>query len=228
MQVARAEQLSEVPAEIPAEQAALAAVNPTTAIRLLADFADLQPGDWVVQNAGNSAVGLAVIQLAKARGIHTASLVRREELFQPLQELGADLVVLDDRSAPEAIREARGESRMPLGLNSVGGSSVLNLAQSVSDGGTVVTFGAMTGEKIRFPTRQLIFNDIAFRGFWMDKWNRENGPDARQALLNEVYEAIASGALQTPVEKVYPLSSFKEALAHNASGRLGKVLFGNV
>jgi len=228
LQVARAEQLSEVPAEIPAEQAALAAVNPTTAIRLLTDFADFQPGDWVVQNAGNSAVGLAVIQLAKARGIYTASLVRREELFEPLQELGADLVVLDDRSAPEAIREARGESRMPLALNSVGGSSVLNLAQSISDGGTVVTFGAMTGEKIRFPTRQLIFSDIAFRGFWMDKWNRDNGPAARQALLNEVYEAIASGALQTPVEKIYPLSSFKEALAHNASGRLGKVLFGNV
>lgn len=228
LQVARAEHLLEYPDNIPAEQAALAAVNPTTAIRLLSDFADLQSGDWVVQNAGNSAVGIAVIQLAKARGLRTASLVRREELFAPIAEMGADLVVLDDRSAPEKIREARGDARMPLGLNSVGGSSVLNLAQSVSDGGTVVTFGGMTGEKIRFPTRQLIFSDVSFRGFWMDRWNRTNSPDAREALLSEVYEAIGSGTLKAPVEEVYPLSAFQEAFEHNSSGRLGKILFGNV
>ncbi|MGE9289379.1 MAG: MDR family NADPH-dependent oxidoreductase, partial [Puniceicoccales bacterium] len=228
MQVARAEQISEVPAEVPAVQAALSAVNPTTAIRLLSDFADLQEGDWVVQNAGNSAVGVAVIQLARARGVKTASLVRREELVKPLEELGADLVVIDDRSAAATIREVRGDARMPLGLNSVGGSSVLNLAQSVSDGGTVVTFGGMTGEKIRFPTRQLIFNDIRFCGFWMDQWNRKHGPQAKQALLDEVYEAIVSGDLTTPVESVYPLESYKEALSHNGSGRMGKVLFGDV
>ncbi|MBC2601725.1 MDR family NADPH-dependent oxidoreductase [Puniceicoccus vermicola] len=228
MQIARAEQLSEVPAEVPADQAALSAVNPTTAIRLLSDFADLQEGDWVVQNAGNSAVGVAVIQLAKARGIKTASLVRREELMKPLQEQGADLVVIDDRSAAEAIREARGDARMPLGLNSIGGSSVLNLAQSVSDVGTIVTFGGMTGEKIRFPTRHLIFNDIRFCGFWMDKWNQKNGARAQQDLLNEVYREILNGSLKTPVEKVYPLASYKEALEHNGSGRFGKVLFGNV
>ncbi len=228
LQVARAEQLAEVPDGVPLEQAALSAVNPTTAIRLLADFEDLEEGDWVVQNAGNSAVGVAVIQLARARGVKTASLVRREELAGPLEDLGADLVVLDDRSASETIREARGSARMPLGLNSVGGTSVLNLAQSVSDGGTVVTFGGMTGEKIRFPTRQLIFNDIRFRGFWMDRWNRQNGAGAKQGLIGEVYQAIIDGTLKTPVEKVYPLSDYKEALEHNSSSRMGKVLFGNV
>ena len=228
LQIANVAQLSKVPDGVPPEQAALAAVNPTTAIRLLNDFCDLQTGDWIVQNAGNSAVGLAVIQLAKSRGLKTASLVRREELIQSLKEVGADLVVLDDRSASEQIREARGDAKMPLGLNSVGGSSVLNVAQSVSDGGVVVTFGGMTGEKIRFPTRQLIFNDIAFRGFWMDRWNRTHGSKAATGLLDEVYQQTVEGVLSTPIEKVYPLTSYKEALEHNASGRLGKILFGNV
>ena len=221
-------ELSVVPHGVSAEQAALSAVNPTTALRLLEDFAELQPGDWIVQNAGNSAVGLAVIQFAAARGLRTASLVRRKDLFAPLGDLGADLVVLDDREAVETIRKARGSDRVPLALNSVGGTSVLNLAGSVSEGGTVVTFGAMTGDKIRFPTRQLIFNDICFRGFWMDRWNRTHAPAERQALLDSVYAAIRNGDLRTPVEKVYPLSEFREALAHNASGRFGKVLFGDV
>ena len=227
-QVAPVAELSVVPHGVTAEQAALSAVNPTTALRLLEDFAELQPGDWVVQNAGNSAVGLAVIQFAAARGVRTANLVRRKELVAPLEELGADLVVLDDREAVETIRKARGSDRMPLALNSVGGTSVLNLAGSVSEGGVVVTFGGMTGDKIRFPTRQLIFNDVSFRGFWMDRWNRTHSTAEREALLDQVYEAIRSGALRTPVEKVYPLTEFREALAHNAAGRFGKVLFGDV
>ena len=32
-------------------------MNPATADNMLSDFVDLQPGDWVVQNGANSAVG---------------------------------------------------------------------------------------------------------------------------------------------------------------------------
>jgi len=227
LQVARVEGLSMVPSKIPVDQAALAAINPTTAFRLLEDFCDLQEGDWIVQNAGNSAVGVAVIQLARSKGIHTASLVRREELFGPMRELGADLVLLDDRAAVDAIREATKGARVPLGLNSVGGSSVLTVAQSLSDEGTVVTFGGMTGEKIRFPTRQLIFNDISFRGFWMDRWKRSRTAEEWQQLLDRVYKAIEDGVIHTPVEKSFPLASFREALEANESGRMGKILFHN-
>ncbi|KNE58721.1 hypothetical protein AMAG_04273 [Allomyces macrogynus ATCC 38327] len=46
--------------------AASLSVNTTTAYRLLRDFANLEAGDTVVQNAGNSAVGRYVIQLSVA------------------------------------------------------------------------------------------------------------------------------------------------------------------
>ena len=38
-------------------------VNPSSAYRMLRDFVPLQPGDTVIQNAANSAVGIAVIQV---------------------------------------------------------------------------------------------------------------------------------------------------------------------
>ena len=226
--VASFEDLVEVPEGVPSDQAALAGVNPTTAFLLLENFANLKPGDWVVQNAANSAVGVAVVQLCRSRGIHTANLVRRKELFAPMESIGADVVVLDDREAPEKISAEIGSDPVPLGLNSVGGPSVLNLAKVVSDHGTVVTFGGMTGEKIRFPTRQLIFNDIRFAGFWMDRWNRVHGEGDRKELLGRVFQAIEDGSLKTQVEAVYPLEKCHDALEHNASGRMGKVLFGDV
>lgn len=37
---------------------------------------DLYPGDSVIQNAANSGVGQAVIQIAKAFGIKTINVVR--------------------------------------------------------------------------------------------------------------------------------------------------------
>ncbi len=37
-------------------------------MRMLTDFVDLEAGDAVIQNGANSAVGRAVIQIAKARG----------------------------------------------------------------------------------------------------------------------------------------------------------------
>lgn len=51
-------------------------VNPTTAYNMLKDFVDLQPGDWVLQNGANSAVGQAVIQIAAHRGIKTLNFIR--------------------------------------------------------------------------------------------------------------------------------------------------------
>ena len=43
---------------------------------MLEDFVDLQPGDVVVQNAANSAVGQYVVQLARDKGLHTVNVVR--------------------------------------------------------------------------------------------------------------------------------------------------------
>ena len=46
------------------------------AYRLLADFAELKPGDFVLQNDASSPVGMAVIQLCKKRGIKTINIVK--------------------------------------------------------------------------------------------------------------------------------------------------------
>lgn len=43
---------------------------------MLEEFVDLQPGDVVVQNAANSAVGQYVIQMARNKGLRTVNIVR--------------------------------------------------------------------------------------------------------------------------------------------------------
>lgn len=65
-----------VSSSVPVEFAATLQVNPPTAYRMLKDFVNLRPGDTVIQNGANSAVGQAVIQLAAAWGVNTINVVR--------------------------------------------------------------------------------------------------------------------------------------------------------
>ena len=56
-----------LPQEGDVQQLSMLMINPITALRLLDGFAALTEGDWLIQNAANSAVGSYLIQLAHQR-----------------------------------------------------------------------------------------------------------------------------------------------------------------
>ena len=92
----KAQDLVVVPSEIDPIQAAMLKINPLTAWRLLHGYVQLQPGDWLIQNAANSAAGRAVIQISHELGYRTVNLVRRPELIDELRQAGGDVVLFDD------------------------------------------------------------------------------------------------------------------------------------
>ncbi|MFM8457657.1 MAG: MDR family NADPH-dependent oxidoreductase, partial [Chthoniobacterales bacterium] len=99
-----------IPAGIDARQACVLRVNPPTAWCLLHLFTDLKPGDWIAQNAATSAVGRAVIEIAKDRGWKTLNVVRRPDAVGELRELGADAVVFDGPEMAAAAAAVLGEA----------------------------------------------------------------------------------------------------------------------
>ena len=97
-----------LPAGIDLRQAAMVRINPPTALLMLSDFVDLKPGDWVIQNVANSAVGRLLIVLARQRGLRTVNVVRRAELAGELKALGADQRDRRWRRSRGAGRQGRG------------------------------------------------------------------------------------------------------------------------
>ena len=220
------QRLQRVPATLPFTTAAMSSINPPTAWLLLHDTGvPLQPGDWVLQNAANSAVGLCVIGLARKLGLRTFNVVRRAELVAPLKSMGADVVVTEQEDYMTQAKALLKGAPVRLALNSVGGRSAINQIQILAQGGTQVTFGAMDFERVRFPTRFLIFNDIRLTGFWLERWQQDHPQTEIQKLFESVFAALQEGTFAMPVEKTYPLKDYQEALAHHAQPRLGKVLF---
>jgi hypothetical protein len=60
-------------------QLSMMTFNPPTAALLLSEFVSLKPGEWVIQNAANSAVGLYLVQLARCRGYRSVNVVPRAD-----------------------------------------------------------------------------------------------------------------------------------------------------
>lgn len=218
--------LMKVPGDLDPDQAAMAFVNPPTAVRLLRDFVALGDGAWVIQNAGNSAVSICVAGLARKLGINVISTVRDTSKWTArLLASGAAAVVDDGTDFFKAIGKLTGGVKPLLALNSVGGDSVIKLIRTLADGGQCVTFGGMVGDKVRFPTRNLIFNDVGLRGFWMDRWFRMHSADEASELMDEVFQLIREGTFNVPVAGRFPLSRAVEAVAAAAAtGRDGKVI----
>jgi mitochondrial enoyl-[acyl-carrier protein] reductase / trans-2-enoyl-CoA reductase len=222
----KADELVVVPAGIKPVHAAMLKINPMTAWRLLHDYVDLARGDWLIQNAANSAAGRAVIQIARELGYKTVNVVRRAELAGELRAEGGDVVLVDSENLRHEVQDAIAGPPIRLGLNAVGGESALRLANCLAPGSTLVTYGAMSLQPLKIPNGLLIFKDLRFRGIWINKWYDNAAPAQRMEAFQHLFEMAKRGLLQTKVEKAYPLSEAKTAVSHAARGqRSGKIIF---
>jgi NADPH:quinone reductase-like Zn-dependent oxidoreductase len=221
--LAPAAALIPLPSEGDVLQLSMLAVNPPTASLLLSEYVDLQPGEWVIQNAANSAVGAYVTQLAHTRGLRVVNVVRRADALQG--NTASDVTLVDGADLAERVAAATSGAKIRLALDAVGGSATDRLAQALAVGGTIVNYGALSGEPCKLSPGMLIFRDITLRGFWLVTWMRRATPAQLQALYADLTHRIAQGALSAPVQATYPLAEVKAAVAAAAvGGRQGKII----
>ncbi|RVE62987.1 hypothetical protein OJAV_G00162300 [Oryzias javanicus] len=213
------EDVISVPNDIPLLSAATLGVNPCTAFRMLSDFEDLMPGDSVIQNAANSGVGQAVIQIAAAKGINTINVVRDRPEFTQLSErlkaMGATHVIKEEALRRPEIKEVFKSCPKPkLALNGVGGRSATELLRHLQIGGSMVTYGGMSKQPVTVPVSALIFKDVKVRGFWVTQWKRDHSHDGSLfgAMLDELCSLIRQGKLTAPSCTQVALQDFHQAL----------------
>jgi mitochondrial enoyl-[acyl-carrier protein] reductase / trans-2-enoyl-CoA reductase len=212
-------------------QVATVSVNPCTAYRILRSYGPsegirsgsklgMQPmepgsGEWVIQNGANSGVGRATIQLASIWGLRSINIIRQRQsqvetdaMKKELTDLGADVVVTEaeflKREWAEQLKSITRSNtiRIGLGLNCVGGKSATQIARSLGEGGTMVSYGGMSRQPVALPTGLLIFKDIRFVGFWLSKWN-EKDPVGKKHMIEDILSLIREGRFRdVPVQDV--------------------------
>jgi NADPH:quinone reductase-like Zn-dependent oxidoreductase len=214
-----------IPAGLDLKQAAMLRINPATAQLLLDDHVALDPGDWVIQNVANSAVGRHLIVIAKAKGVRTINVVRREDVAGELRALGGDIVLQDGTDLAARAGAAAGGAPIRLGIDAVSGAATKRIAECIADAGVVVSYGSMSGEDPVMSRAALSARGVTLTGFMLGRGLAKRSPERVRALYGDLARKLRDGALKAPVDATYPIEEIRAALVRaQQGGRNGKVL----
>jgi len=202
------------------QQLAMLRINGVTASLLLSEYVDLTPGDWIIQNAGNSAVARTVSAIAKSRGLKTINLVRRPDAIELAMAAGADAAFVDNEDAAGRVKAMVGERGVKLGLDGVGGAAVGRLAAMLDMNGTIVSYATLGGEVVSsVGVLDVIFKNLTYRGFYLDKPEYDA---AIPAIISHTADLVATGDLHVPIAAIYSIENVVQAIEHVQRG--GKAL----
>ena len=211
-----------VPDSVNDETACQLVAMPLSA-KMLLESLEMQPGEWVVQNAANGAVGKMMARFGAERGIKVLGLVRRTDAVDALGAEGIENVVATDEEGwVEKARALVGDGKVTRAIDSLGGDGASQVLKVASDGATLISFGAMTQQPLKISAGELLFRGITAKGFWGAKPPVK--PERIGELLGELVRDAASGKLTLPIEAAYPIDDVAEAVrASGEPGRKGKI-----
>lgn len=213
-----------IPDDLQDEMAAQLIAMPLSALMLI-EFLDLQPGQWVIHNAANGAVGKSLAMLAAARGIKTINVVRSDDAIHELTDLGIkNNINTDDDDWKDQVRAIIGDTPISAAVDSVGGDDSGDLLSLLGHGGTFAVFGAMSGKPMVLNPTDMIFKQATLKGFWGSKLSQEMSPSNKKRLVNELIERAVDGQLKLPTEAIFDLADILKAV----DGKLQKEKKGKV
>jgi NADPH:quinone reductase len=219
-----ADRLLEVPAGISDEVACQVSLNPLTAFGLL-DEAAVKPGDWILLTAAASTVSNLVATMARARGVNVIGLVRGSASEGRTRCRADHVLSIDELDLIASILTLTGERRVSALLDSVGGPAIPKLFGALAAGGRIVAYGVQDREPAVVTNAMLIYSNLTWKGFGIDRWLSQAPDDAKARAIDELWSLIRDNTLRLPVASTHALAQFQDALAADARrGRIGKVL----
>lgn len=204
---AEAEQLAELPTQIPFQRAAGLPIAGLTAWQALFDIADLKPGQRVLIQAAAGGVGHLAVQLAKWKGAYvlgTASANNHEWLKQ----LGCDEPI-DYRQGPVA-EQAAG---VDVVIDSLGGDAGIRSLDCLKPGGTLVTLPSVTATQV--------IEAAQTRGLNASGIRVQSNPEQ----LRQLIDLMVMDQLQLRIDRVFSLQDVGSAHLYSQTGHAsGKII----
>jgi NADPH:quinone reductase len=218
------ERLIAVPADIADPFACQISLNPVTAWALLEE-SKTKTGDSIVLTAATSGVSNLVAQMAKRRGIHTIGVVRGDAGEGNTRSTADHVVSVRDTDLGKSIADVTGKTPITALLDSVGGPLTAKLMATLAPGAHIVAYGVQDREPAAITNAMLIYSNLTWKGFGIDRWLSQQSAEARAAMISEFWAMVRSGELSLPIDSSHHLSDFAAALAADRKpGRTGKVL----
>lgn len=181
--------------------------------------AKVEPAEWVLVQAGASGVGVAAIQIAKAKGARVIATASTEEKRAFCREQGADETVdYTQPDWPDRVKKTTGRGADVI-LDVVGGDVFAKSTKCIAPDGRLLTAGFTSGKIPEIAANRILLKNMSVVGvFWgrhLDEHPRY-GAEAHSALM-DLYDR---GQLKVPVDRTFPLEEAPAALAELAERRV--------
>ncbi|MGD1840498.1 MAG: zinc-binding alcohol dehydrogenase family protein [Thermonemataceae bacterium] len=209
--VAPAQYCVPLPTQVKSEDATAIFVQGTTAYLLLHKVAKEVAGKTVLIHAAAGGVGSLLVQLAKVAGARVIAAASTAEKLQKAQALGADLTVnyTQPNWTNTLIDNNQGE-KVDFIFEMVGGKVYEQSIEALKPGGSMIVYGAASGEKGLLHSERFVDENQHLLSFNLAHYVQHK-TEAWQAALGAMIEQITSGNIRIQTPHTYTLEEAVQA-----------------
>ncbi|PKV89461.1 zinc-dependent alcohol dehydrogenase family protein [Streptomyces sp. TLI_146] len=195
-----------------------------TAYGALVEVGGMGAGDTVVLTAASSSVGLAAIQVAHRVGAVPIATTRTGAKRDALLKAGAaEVIATGEEDVVKRVLGLTAGRGAEFVFDAVAGPGVLDLARVVAPGGTLIEYGALSGEVTPYPGFELGMPALNMRTYTALETTTD--PERLRRAEAFVTSGLRSGAFVPAVDRVFGLDEIVEAHRYmEAGGQVGKIV----
>ncbi len=219
--------LATIPGSLSFPQAAAVPEAFITAHDAIFTNGELQDGEILLIHAVGSGVGLAALQLAKARGIKVFGTSRTAGKLEKCRELGLDEEILtkDAANFADVIKEKTGGSGVDVILDLVGAANFAANVESLALKGRIVFVGTTGGAKTELNISQIMGKRAKLIGTVLRSRPMAEKAAATAKFIAEVLPLFEKGTIQPNVDRIFKAEDVRQAHQYLESNEsFGKVI----
>jgi putative PIG3 family NAD(P)H quinone oxidoreductase len=183
--------------------------------------AALAEGERVLIHAVGSGVGLAALQLAKAKGCFVFGTSRTPEKLRKATALGLDVAI--DASAQSFAEIARDVDVI---IDFIGEPYFAGNLDALATRGRLVVVSTLGGASAQLSLRALMTRRLRIMGTMLRSRSQREKVEATAAFARDCLSLLANGSLRMPIDRVFTLGEAAAAHRHvQEDQNFGKVVF---
>lgn len=189
--------------------------------------AQLRAGETLLVHAVGSGVGLAALQMAKAKGARVIGTSRTPEKLDRCSSFGMDegIVVSGEHEFSERVMAITDRSGADVILDLVGAGYFQENLASLAMKGRLMLVGLTAGSKAEFDLRIALYKRLKIIGTVLRARTNEEKAAATKFFVEDVLGLFANGTLRPNVDRVFPMEKVSEAHRYLESNEsFGKVV----
>ena len=193
--------------------------------------ARIRKGDWVLVHGSTGAVGLAAVEIAKAKGANVIATASTKEKRTLVSTHGADAAIAYE-GLRDAVKEITSGHGADIVFDPIGGNIFMESLRATAREGRLITIGYASGTIPQPPVNFLLVKNMSIIGLnygtyvgWSPGDDGQTYVEENRALHADIRAMIEAGKLNLIADMRFPLEEFRKAYATVESREsVGKVV----